>query len=295
MRNSYRIMFTAVLCGASFFGPLPAGADEIAEAGRKLLEANKDAIVTVSVVSKQNFSGQGFQSDEESKTEITGTVIDPSGLTVVALSATDPTSVITQMMGDMMQDMNISSEITDAKILMQDGSEVPVQIVLRDKDLDLAFLRPVEPVASPMPAVDLASAAEAQLLDQLIVINRLGRVAGRTYGLSLERIEAVVERPRRFYIPGKDPTNSSLGCPSFTPDGKLVGILVLRTMAAGGGGGGMMSMLGNAQEGIAAIILPASDVAEVAAQAPQVGEAPVETGDDEPEEPAAEEEAPVEE
>ena len=41
------------------------------------------------------------------------------------------------------------------KILLDDGTEVPAEIVLRDKDLDLAFIRPKAKPASPMTSVDL--------------------------------------------------------------------------------------------------------------------------------------------
>ena len=266
-----------------------AQADELAEQGRALLAKHQDAVVTISVVIKQQFSAGGMSQDDESKMEVTGTVIDESGLTVCALSETDPSGLMQRLMGSMMQDMNISSEVTEAKILMRDGSEVPVRVVLRDKDLDLAFLRPTEPLDEPMAFVDTSAPAEVDLLDQLFVLNRLGKVAARSYAVAIERIECVVERPRRFYIPGKDPTNSGLGCPAFDTDGNLVGFMVLRSMATGGGGG-MMSMLGGMQDGIAPIILPASDVTEIAAQAPSVDEVP----DESAESAEGEEEAPAE-
>ena len=36
----------------------------------------------------------------------------------------------------------METEVNDIKILLEDGAEVPAEIVLRDKDLDLAFIRP---------------------------------------------------------------------------------------------------------------------------------------------------------
>jgi hypothetical protein len=236
-----------------------------------------------------------MSQDDESEVELTGTVIDETGLTVSSLSETDPSGIIKQLMGSMMGDMNITSEVTDAKILLPDGSEVPVRIVLRDPDLDLAFFRPVDPLDDALPFVSLESPGESQVLDQLFMINRLGRVAGREYSVSIERIEAVVQRPRRFYVPGQDPTSASLGCPAFDMDGNIVGFAVIRAMGTGGGGG-MMSMLGGMQDGLLPIILPASDVSEVAAQAPDVDEVPAAAPSEEaPEEaPEAPEEEPAE-
>lgn len=285
----------AILVLAAAFNGGLAHADELADQGRALLESHRDAVVTISIVMKQQFSSGGMSQDDESKSEVTGTVIDATGLTVVALSETDPAALIQRLMGAQMQGMNITSEITDAKILMRDGSEVPVRVVLRDKDLDLAFLRPTEELDEPMAFVSLDETNEASLLDQLFVINRLGRVAGRAHAVAIERIESVVERPRRFYIPGKDPTNSGLGCPAFNTDGSLVGFMVLRAVGSGGGGG-MMSRMTGMQDGVTAIILPAEDVAEIAAQAPTAEEAAAEdaatneaeAGDDAAEEEPAE-------
>ncbi len=286
-RGKWAAMIVAAML---ILGGGTASADELAVQGRALLDTHRDAVVTVSIVVKQQFSSGGMSQDDESKTEVTGTVIDASGLTVVALSETDPSALIQRMMGSMMQDMNISSEISDAKILMRDGSEIPVRIVLRDKDLDLAFLRPTEALEEPMDFVSLEGSSSAELLDQLFVINRLGKVAARAHAVAIERIECVVERPRRFYIPGKDPTNSGLGCPAFDTEGKLVGFMVLRAVGSGGGGG-MMSMLGAAQDGIVPIVLPAEDVAEIAEQAPSVDEVPDDEADDDPDADEAADEA----
>jgi len=102
----------------------------------------------------------------------------------------------------------------------------------------------------------------------VIVLNRLGRVANRAYSAAVERIEAVVERPRTFYIPGDDPTHSGLGSPAFTLDGKVAGILVLRSVKSDGGMGGTFGGDNN----VLGIIIPASDVLESAKQVPPVDE-----------------------
>ncbi len=264
-------------------------ADELAAQGRQVLDQNKESVVTISLVIKQQFSMSGFGSqDQESKEEVTGTVIDPSGLTVVALSTTDPTSMIQSMMemsGEDTQGFQMSSTVTDLKILMDDGTEIPGQIVLRDKDLDLAFIRPKEPLAEPIPAVDLAGAGAPEVLDPVFTISKLGRVAGREYAVSIERINSIVTKPRTFYIPGNDPTQTDLGSPVFTTDGKMVGVFVMRTVK--GAGGGMMSMMRGMSDTSMAIIVPAEDISEIAAQAPEKGEEPEAPA----EEPAAEEPA----
>ncbi|MCX8089400.1 MAG: serine protease [Verrucomicrobiae bacterium] len=252
---------------------LPAGAaraDELAEKGRAIFKQHQRAVVTVQVVMKSKMSFGGLGSDSgELKQDLTGTVIDPSGLTVLALSATDPMSMIRNVLGGMGDEesrLKLDTELTDVKILLEDGTELPAEVVLRDKDLDLAFIRPKTKPAQPMAAVDLTRAGQADVLDQVIALNRLGTVAGRAYAASVERISAVVQKPRLFYVPESTLTTTTLGSPAFLLDGKILGICVLRTVRADRAA---MSLFSLQPEGLTAIILPAAEVLKVAKQAPE--------------------------
>ena len=236
--------------------------------GRAILDKNKHTVVTIKLVTKMS----GMGRDQDNSQEVTGTVIDPTGLTVLSLSSIDPTSLlaaISGMMGDMPE---ISSEVKSADILLDDGTEVPAEVVLRDKHLDLAFLRPKEKPTEPMACVDMNDLGTAEILDQLVALNRLGKVARRSYSAAIERVEAVVEKPRKFYIPGASPTNSGMGCPVFTLDGKFLGIPVMRAVKSDGGG---FNFLGGSQP-FAIIIIPAEDVRDAVEQVPAWGEAPAE-------------------
>src|SRR5258708_26553179 len=82
--------------------------------------------------------------------------------------------------------------------------------------------------ATPMPFLDLANSGQAQVLDQVITLNRLGQAANRTFSASGERISAVVRTPRLFYIPASTMTTTGLGRPAFTFGGNLLGIFLLR-------------------------------------------------------------------
>jgi hypothetical protein len=237
---------------------LSSPADEVAQKGREIFEKNQHSVVTVSEVLKMSGSGRS----NEQKQDLTGTVVDPSGLTVVALSMADPGELYQRMMGDDYS-RHIDTEVADLKILMEDGSEVPAEIVLRDKDLDLAFIRPKSKVATPMAAVDLNKASTAQILDQVITLNRLNSAAGKAYAASVERITAVIQKPRTFYIPDSTQTATSMGSPAFALDGNIVGIFVMRAMS--GKGSASRSM----RDQMTSIILPAADVLKAAKQAPE--------------------------
>ncbi len=286
MSSVSKAMFTCIAIACLLAVPMAQAQSPEAQ-GRAVLEQHKAAVVTVQLVVKTKMGMMGQSREEESKLDVTGAVIGPDGLTVLALSAMDPMGMVSQMMGGMLgAGMEMDSEVTDAQILLEDGSELPAQVILRDRELGLGFVRPREQPAKPMAYVDLSQAGEAQILEQVVALNRLGKVANRAYGANLERIQAVVEKPRTFYVPGQDPTGTKQGCPAFTLDGKVLGLVVMRTIKSDGGGGGMMGAMMGAMGGgnLTPIILPAADIQEAAEQAPAWGEASAE-------EPAEEEES----
>ncbi|MDB6064445.1 MAG: hypothetical protein JWR26_653 [Pedosphaera sp.] len=255
-RKSNLTVVTTLLLLASLGAPLRA--DELAEKGRGIFEKNQHAIVTVQVVLKAS-SGSSSRSSE-TKQDLTGTVVDPSGLTVVALSSADPA----EMYRRLSEEYKIETEVSDVKILLEDGTEVPAEIVLRDKDLDLAFIRPKVKPAAPMTAVDLSKSSPAQVLDQVVTLNRLNRASGRAYSASVERISAVVQKPRTFYIPDSTMTGTALGSPAFAMNGNVLGVLVLRVVSLQGAAG-----RANISQGMTSIILPAEDILKASKQAPE--------------------------
>lgn len=276
---------------------LTSFADELADKGRAILDKNKSSVVTVRIVIKMQMSMSNFPSrEEEMKSEATGTIIDPSGLTILSLNETDPSGMFEDMMAGR-DGFEVKSTIGELKILQDDGTEIAAQVVLRDRDLDLAFIRPIEAPKDPLPAIDLSKATTPALLDPIITVNRLGRVANREYAVSLERINSIVSRPRTFFVMGNDPSQTALGCPAFSVDGNVIGLCVLRTVRGRESGG--MGMFGGGDNNMMAIIVPAADVLEVAKQAPQTGEEAKELGEpepkEEPSEDAPKDEAPKEE
>ena len=238
-----------------------ARADEVSEKGREIFKKQQKVVVTVQIVQKVTYASGGRTGEpRENKQDVTSTVIDSSGLAVLALSASDPSEMIKRMYPD----YKVEVEVSDVKILLDDGTEIPAEIVLRDKDLDLAFIRPKAKQTSPMPAVDLAKSSPAQVLDSVFTINRLGRAAGRAHAASVERITAVVQKPRTFYIPDSTMTATGLGSPVFALDGNIVGIMVMRAISSGGASAGS-----SRQDNATSIILPAEDVLKAAKQAPE--------------------------
>ncbi len=245
-------------------------AEDLAEKARAVFKQNQHVVVTVELVIKTKFSMSGMPGQaREVPQDATGTVIDPSGLTVLSLSTTDPAQLMQSMMAGADEEgesrFKVESELSDLKILLDDGTELPAEVVLRDKDLDLAFIRPKSKPATPMAALDLTQAGKAEVLDEVVALNRLGNAAGRAYAAAMERISAIVQKPRLFYIPETSMTTTALGAPAFTMDGKPLGIFVVRSIKSRGGGMGMFSMQA---ENVTGIIIPVADIAKAAKQVP---------------------------
>jgi hypothetical protein len=256
---------TLVLC-LVLAGPATSTADEAGTKGREILKKHQNAVVTVEVVlkSKVSMSGRGGRSSE-SRQELTGTVLDGSGLTVLSLSALDPGQLMQSLISsDDDSGFKMETELSDVKILTDDGAELAAEVVLRDQDMDLAFIRPKSKPAAAMAALDLSAPGTADVLDEVISLNRLGKAVGRSYAASIERISAIVQRPRRFYVPDSGVTTTSLGSPAFTLDGKPLGIFVMRATRDKSGGG----MLGAQGANMTGIIVPLDDINKAMKQVP---------------------------
>jgi hypothetical protein len=245
-----------------------------AAAAREVAAKWGGAVVTVTITSKNGFSMPNMPSmnQQTTKSEATGTVVDPSGLTVVSLAELSPDDLVSSFMPSG-TGISMSSDITDVKIRYPDGQDTPAQIVLRDKDFDLAFLRPAIKLAVPVVAVDLTNSGIAAVADRVVDLGRLGEVADRSVSVSLPTISAVVDKPWHFYVVEGDPNG-----PVFGLDGRIIGLSVLRIAPKAGGGNSNMSpfsMLGGTGSmPMIPIILPAEQVARIAAQAPQSAPTP---------------------
>jgi hypothetical protein len=265
-------VFHRTIVALAIAAAIPVAAQDTRSAGRDIVKKWQEAIVNVRVVLKMRVSmgGREMQSMDES-VETVGTVIDPSGLTVLSLGALNPGAMMNRLMGGAVggsqERMEFGSEPTDVKIRLADGKEFPAKIVLRDEDLDLAFLRPTTKPDKPFVAINLTDEGRPAILDPVVILSRLGRVGGWTPAASLQTIGAIIEKPRTFYVIEAGATGG-MGTPAFTPAGKIVGLLTMRSVQAGRPG--MFSMVGGSEGfGLLPVILPAADVREIALQAPE--------------------------
>lgn len=251
--------------------PALAANGELKAAAQKLSEAHKDSIVWLSVIAKTSMTTDGDApaqikaalqgQDKETKSEATGTVVDASGLIVTSLAAIDKGSVVdgktvNTPMGPIK--LRSTTEIKEVKIIMPDGTEIPGDLVMKDADLGLGFVKvrsdSKEAQGVTFHSIDLNDSAPGAMLDDCIGLGRLDENLNREPSIITSEISGITTKPRTFYRVMTDAT----GCPIFLSTGKLLGISVMR-QPRGDIDGGAMQM--------SPVVLPAADVAKVAEQA----------------------------
>jgi hypothetical protein len=230
---------------------LPVGA------ARELFSRNELTVVTVRAVLKVRMG----ERDNEQKLDVTGTVIDPSGLTVLPASALDPGASMRALLRGRPGDFKLSTSVTETVLVLADGTELEADVILKDEELDLAFLRPRN-VPFPLEAVDLrlGSARMPQLLDDVVLIGRYGRSLNRTPWLDVTRVLAIVKGPRPYAICG-DNSADALGTVAWAADGTPLGVFVTHIGRDVGGESPRM------RAGGSVILRAVEDVLEVAEQA----------------------------
>ena len=239
---------------ASSVGALRAAPEADAVAGRALVKRYADAIVGVELVVTVKFKmGDREMPPREQRIEVNGTVISAGGLTVTSLAQVDPQvqfdSIRSGQGGGRGPEL-VGTDFKEVKLRLADGSEVPAKFVLKDADLDLAFMAPDESAEGPkrsFPFVKLDEAVEGTVLGGYFYVARAPKILQRVPLIRATDISGIVEKPRRFYLL----TEQSMGSPVFDPQGHVLGITV-QHLASGRQ---------------IAIVLPAGDVAEMAKQA----------------------------
>jgi hypothetical protein len=245
-----------VSLAAALVAPCASAAPEAdAAAGRALVKRYADAIIGIElVVTLKVKMGEREMPPREQRIEVNGTVISPSGLTVTSLASVDPQTEFEGLRaanpGGRGPEL-VGVDFKEVKLRTADGKEVPARFVLKDADLDLAFMAPetgLENAPRAFSAVKLEDAANGTVLSTYYYVSRAGKTLQRAPLVRATEVMGIVEKPRRLFLM----TDVALGTPVFDPQGKVLGV-TLRYFASG------------RQAGI--VVLPAEDIAEMAKQA----------------------------
>lgn len=246
-------------------GALNLRADDQAmeAAARKALDTYANSVVVVNAVVKVAIfdEAQAKVGEQEKKNEVVGTFIDSSGLILCSLAAIDPTTAVSSIRGTVdgqTKKLTLKGELNDMKIRLSTGDEVDAKVVLKDEDLDLAFLALKKPLdaATKVAAVNLAdNDKNIQVMDPVVFISRLGKNLGYEPAIVTGRISAKIAKPRVEYIAGGQP-----GLPVFSRDGKLLGMVLThrRPDVEATAGSDIVQT---------AVLIPAADLVDAAKQA----------------------------
>jgi len=262
MRQTNTSLIAILACGVLIAAALKGVAlDASQQMARKLYEDKQESIVWVSAVLKISMTTSGSTDvpmnipDQERTVDLLGTIIDPSGLVVVSHSQLDPSRELSdRQINTRNGPVNLEATVSlkEIRVTMADGTEIPAEQVMKDQHLDLSFLRiktaSKEAEGVDIRAIDLSEHAAVDVSDEVITLSRTPEVLSRVPSVAIGQVTSIVKRPRTFFRV----TGDVLGCPTFTVDGKLVGISVRRTMK---------------DKGAASVLLPAEDVLEIAEQA----------------------------
>ena len=265
--------YTAFLAAALLATtPVFAASGELKTQARLILANNQDAIVGLSIIAKTEVGVDGdapagmklngLGGGKDQKIETSGVIVDPAGLIVSSLSSIGGGSI---MDGREIETPNgtvklkTKTDIKEVKVVMPDGTEIPADVVLKDSDFDLVFfkIRTDSPEAKDVTfkAVDLKNNTTADVLDDVVVLGRMDATMNRQPNAFTTEVLGIVKKPREFLsIQTMRPAS-----PVFSPEGKLVGISIIRKST------GTLTA-GSAQPGVPAV-LPARDVLKIADQA----------------------------
>lgn len=220
-----------------------------------LLQQNADCVTWVSVTMRVEISAGGrSMPPQEQKLEAIGTIIANDGLTVLSLSTVDPRAKILSRLRT--GSASVQVNYTEVLLLMPDGSEVPAQILLKDNDLDLAYVLPTanegnkgnfKAATFPFVSHKKGAFAPPKVLDAVVSMSKLNRNLYRQSTLRRGWVNAVIEKPRQYYVI----ENTNPGTPVFDKSGKWLGVVVYKIEQG---------------QPSAIVTLPAKDILEIAEQ-----------------------------
>jgi hypothetical protein len=255
------VLLSATIAFAALASRVSAVTDAEAATGRALLKQYADSIVSVEVVATLKVTvNDHAMPPRENKAEENGTVISPTGLTVTVLSGIDPHETMAAMInanrGLSSQKIELGeTEFKDVKLRLANNTEVPGVIVLKDPDLNLVFIAPLnDATAKPrtFSYVSLDKSTTGEILGNFYYVNRAPKNLQRVPMIRLTSVVGIVEKPRRMYLL----SDLNPGVTVYDASGLVLGLAA--------------PYLENGRPGGRIVVLTAADVADLATQAAAV-------------------------
>ena len=234
---------------------------------QQVLKTYGPTLVTINYVPKTPGSG----GDLEGENEITGVMIEPTGLVLCSNS----------LLGGLRLRFREGRAVpTNIRIMIGDDTEgLPAVFLARDTELDLAWLRIKQPAAAgerKFPYLDLETAAKTArkpvLGERLLALGVMGRYFGQEV-LVTEGLVAGRTRKPRDLIVMRGSLDTDPGLPVFTADGHVIGFACLQQPDPEELAGGPANLMSRGR----GLIVPIEAVAKATVRAKEVqsGDEPV--------------------
>jgi len=251
------LVLTACLTFTICAGPLQA---QDQAALTKILADKAPLLVTVKFVLKMKMGNFG---DQETETEVTGTMISPEGLVLCSNTSLGGfMGIISRFAGQ-----DFSAQPTDLKVLVGDDNQgVEAEFIARDTELDLAWIRIKKP-DKKYTCLDLTKAARPAIGDPILCVHRMDKYFDRTAVVSEGRIGGITKKPRELFVPTAG-SAADMGVPVYTPAGELIGLTIIQTPDTDEAANpmSMISRMSGLKD-MGNLILPAAEIAKATKRA----------------------------
>lgn len=256
IKNLFRLL--AGVCAVLFLAQ-NMFSGEIEDAGKRVFEKGRTRIVSIKVVASTVIKDQ----KEEIKMESQGMVLDEKGTVLVAFSSIDPIKYLIKMfslMGMGSQTANLkklTSSIDDIKYILDNGKEVQAKLIITDKDLDVAIIKPEKP-GEKFDFFEVRELEKPALFDEMVAFFRLSKDYNRELSFITTSVNCRLTKPEDlFLVQGGIP----MSCLIFDKQGRFAGLSVSR-----GTDDEDTKSLGMANSMVTSI-LPAKEILEIIKQA----------------------------
>jgi len=232
------------------------------EVVKNIVKNYKDAVLTVRILQKQWTVMEGKEfTKRETKNEITGAVISEDGIIVVSSFTAEPSKFFNKMRTDSSLKFEVKSQISGIKIILPDREEIDGKVILQDEKLDLYFIKAIPEKKIKFRYINLKDSINAEIMDEVISIDRLGNIGKREIFVSPVRVGAIMKKPRKYYILTEQIV--SPGSPVFSTSGKIIGINLIKSRKTPSSVSNFSILPTFSSMGFLPVVVPAKDIFEV--------------------------------
>lgn len=208
-------------------------------AERKVVINNyASSVLYIEVTMETSYAMDGASDKNEQAENVTGILVDKSGLIIVPLLMISPNDALKQAMEGMANASAESKKMMDSfrmeikKIVVKlpDGTELPATVVLKDAQSELAFIKTSAALPAEYKPIDVPASTSVDLGDDLLCLSRMGSVSKFAPRVGGMYIAAKLTEPKQRYV--LESNTDDVGLPAFTMDGQWAGVVLPKIISS---------------------------------------------------------------